>query len=106
MVMTNDNPISPPVMYNGPPPLLPIASKPEPLAPKIATLAPLIISSTNKLFFIAHMIGMADCYEWCLVHVAFQDSISLYPLCLQDGCFLVKFYMAHPADARYNAINQ
>jgi hypothetical protein len=106
MVMTNDNPISLPVMYNGPPPSLPIASKPEPLAPKIATLAPLIISSTNKLFFIAHTIGMADCYEWCLVHVAFQNSVLLYPLCLQDGRFLVKFYMAHPADACYNAINQ
>ncbi len=106
MVMSDDDPISPPVMYNGPPPLLPIASKPEPSAPTIATLAPLIISSSDKLFFIAHKIGTADCYEWRLVHVAFQDSVSLYPSCLQDGRFLVKFYMAHPADARYNAINQ
>jgi hypothetical protein len=106
MVMTNNDPISPPVMYNGPPPSLPIASKPEPLAPTITTLAPLITSSTDKLFFIAHMIGTAESYEWHLVCVAFQDSVLLYPLCLQDGRFLVKFYMAHPADARYNAINQ
>jgi hypothetical protein len=106
MVMTNNNPISLPVMYIGPPPLLPIASKPEPLAPTVATLAPLIISSTDKLFFIAHMIGTADCYEWRLVRVAFQDSVSLYPSCLQDGRFLVKFYMAHLADACYNSINQ
>jgi hypothetical protein len=106
MVMSNNNPISLPVMYIGPPPLLPIASKPEPLAPTIATLAPLIFSSTDKLFFIAHMIGTADCYEWRLVRVAFQDSVLLYPLCLQDRCFLVKVYMAHPADACYNAINQ
>jgi hypothetical protein len=106
MVMSNDDPISPPVMYNGPPPSLPIASKPEPLAPMITTLAPLIISSSDKLFFIAHKIGTADCYEWRLVCVAFQDSVSLYPSCLQDGRFLVKFYMAHPADAGYNAINQ
>jgi hypothetical protein len=63
MVMFDDNPISLPVMYNSPPLLLPIASKPEPSAPMIATLAPLIISSSNKLFFIAHKIGMADCYE-------------------------------------------
>ncbi len=41
-----------------------------------------------------------------LVRVAFQDSVLLYPPCLQDRHFLVKFYMAHPADARYNAINQ
>jgi hypothetical protein len=106
MVMSNNNPISPPVMYNGPPPWLPIASKPEPSAPMILTLAPLIISSTDKLFFIAHKIGTADCYEWCLVHVAFQDSVLLYPSCLQDGRFLVQFYMAHPADAHNNAINQ
>ncbi len=106
MVMSDDDPISPPIMYNGPPPLLPLASKPKPSTPTITTLALLIILSTNKLFFIAHKIGTADCYEWHLVHVAFQDSISLYPPCLQDGCLLVKFYMAHPADAHYNAINQ
>jgi hypothetical protein len=93
-------------MYNSPPPSLPIASKPEPSAPTILTLAPLIISSTDKLFFIAHKIGTAVCYEWCLVHVAFMDSVSLYPSCLHNGCFLVKFYMAHSAGACYNAINQ
>jgi hypothetical protein len=106
MVMTDNDPISPPVMHNRPPPSLPIASKPEPLAPTIATLAPLIISSRDKLFFIAHMISTADCYERRLVRVAFQDSVLLYLLCLQDGRFLVKFYMAHPAEACYNAINQ
>ncbi len=106
MMMSDNNPISPPVMYNGPPPLLPLASKPEPSTPTITTLAPLIISSTDKLFFIARKIGMADCYEWRLVPVAFQDSVSLYLPCLQDRCFLVEFYMAHPVDACYNAINQ
>jgi hypothetical protein len=106
MVMSDNNPISPPIMYIGPPSLLPIASKPEPLAPTISILAPLIISSTNKLFFIAHKIGTADCYEWRLVCVAFHNSVLFYLSCLQDGRFLVKFYMAHPADACYNAINQ
>jgi hypothetical protein len=106
MVMSNDDPISLPVMHNGPPPSLPIASKPEPSAPMISTLAPLIISSTDKLFFITHKIGTADCYEWRLVCVAFRDSVSLYSSCLQDGCFLIEFYMAHPADACYNAISQ
>ncbi len=105
MISDND-PISPHVMYNGPPPSLQLASKPEPSTPMITTLAPQIISSTNKLFFIAHKIGTADCYEWCLVRVAFQDSILLYPPCLQDGHFLVEFYMAHPVVACYNAINQ
>ncbi len=77
MVMSNDNPISPHVMYNGPPPLLSLASKPEPSTPMITTLAPLIILSTDKLFFIAHKISTADCYEWCLVRVAFQDSVLI-----------------------------
>ncbi len=63
MVMSDDDPISPPIMYNSLPLLLPIASKPEPLVPMISTLAPLIISSTDKLFFIAHKIGTAGCYE-------------------------------------------
>ncbi len=69
-------------------------------------MAPTIISSTDKLFFIAHKIGTADCRKWRLVRVAFQDSISLYPSCLQDGRFLVDFYTAHPSDVRFNAINQ
>jgi hypothetical protein len=30
----------------------------------------------------------------------------LYPSCLQDGRFLVKFYICHPADSQYNAVNQ
>ncbi len=38
--------------------------------------------------------------------VAFQDSVALYPYCLQDGCFLVDFFMAHPSDICYNTINQ
>ena len=49
---------------------------------------------------------MADCREWRLVCVAFKDSIALYPSCLQDGRFLVDFYMPHPSDVRYNTINQ
>jgi hypothetical protein len=105
--LSDDDPFSPAVMYTGPPPSLPLPAKPaNPSSPSITTLAPLIISSTDKLFFIAHKIGTANCYEWRLVRVMFQDSVSLYPPCLQDGRFLVEFYMAHPADARYNAINQ
>ncbi len=77
-----------------------------PLAPSITLLAPQIIASTDKLFFITHNIGASHCYEWRLVRVAFTDSISLYPASLQDGRFLVEFYVLHPADIRYNATNQ
>ena len=96
-LMTNDQPFSPPVMYNGPTP-----SPPPPtellLAPSITSLAPQIIASTNKLFFIAHNIGASHCHEWWLVRVAFKDSILLYPASLQDRRFLVEFYVLHPAD--------
>jgi hypothetical protein len=47
-----------------------------------------------------------DYHEWCLVRVAFNDSIGAYPSCLQMGRFLVDFYIMHPADIRYNATNQ
>jgi hypothetical protein len=35
-----------------------------------------------------------------------NDSIALYPSALQDGRFLVKFYISHPANVRYNVTNQ
>ena len=59
----------------------------------------------DKLFFITYAIGEAK-HEWCLVRVAFNDSIALYPSALQDGRFLVEFFVSHPADVRYNATNQ
>jgi hypothetical protein len=58
------------------------------------------------LFFIAHTIGNEASHEWHLVRVAFGDSISLYPSALQDGRFLVKFYVAHPNDLRFNVTNK
>jgi hypothetical protein len=76
------------------------------LAPTILTLAPLIISSTDKLFFNAHKNSTEDCREWRLVCVAFQDSVFHYLSCLQDRCFLPEFYIAHPADTCYNTLNQ
>jgi hypothetical protein len=93
-------------MYTGPPPEPPVLPLvPEQSTPSITSLAPLIISSPDKLFFISHSIGGSR-REWHLVHVAFQDSVALYPSCLQDGQFLVGFYMAHPSEVCYNAINQ
>jgi hypothetical protein len=74
--------------------------------PTITTLSPLIISSSDKLFFISTKIGTADCRKWRFVRVAFEDSVALYRSCLQDGRFLVDFYMSHSANVRYNAINQ
>ena len=44
--------------------------------------------------------------EWSLVRVALAESLSLHPNALQDGKFLVDFYICHPGDIYYNAVNQ
>jgi hypothetical protein len=92
-----------PVMYTGPPPSAPTYSTPT--IPPLSILTWSIIQSSNKLFFISNSIGTNEAREWRLVQVALQDSMSLYPSCLQDGRFLVEFYISHPADSRYNAVN-
>jgi hypothetical protein len=51
-------------------------------------------------------LGNPSAREWRLVRVAFSDSTALSPSCLQDGRFLVDFYVLHYSDVRYNAINQ
>ena len=105
-VLSDDPPILPPVMYHGPPPSPPAIPTSEPTPPTIVELAPKIISSADKLFFIAYKLGSSSCREWRLIRVAFADTISLYPSALQDGRFLVEFYVLHPSDVRYNATNQ
>jgi len=44
--------------------------------------------------------------EWRLVRLAFTDSVLLYPSCTLDGRFLFDFFICHPSDWRYNAVNQ
>jgi hypothetical protein len=67
LMLSNDNSFCPPVMYTGPPPLPPTMPRHKDSPPTITTLSPLIISSSNKLFFISSKIGTADCREWRLV---------------------------------------
>jgi hypothetical protein len=90
--------------YNGPPPAAP-STKPS-TDPDIGTLATAIVRSRDKLFFISHSLGNARYREWRLVRVALDDSMSLHPSCLQDGKFLVEFYIPHSSDIRYNNLNQ
>ncbi len=92
-----------PVMYTGPLPSAPTYSTPTILS--LSILSRSIIQSSSKLFFISCSIGTNDAHEWRLVQVELQASMSLYPSCLQDGCFLVEFYISHPADSQYKAIN-
>ena len=44
--------------------------------------------------------------EYRLVRVALEQSMSLHPSYLQDGRFLVEFFIAHMEDVRFNGINQ
>jgi len=36
----------------------------------------------------------------------FELSVELSPSCMQTGKFLVDFYISHPANQRYNVVNQ
>jgi hypothetical protein len=68
-------------------------------------LAASIIASTDRLFFISVVINPSY-KEWRLVRVILDNSIALHPACLQDGRFLVEFYVRHSDDIRYNNVNQ
>jgi hypothetical protein len=87
-----------------PPP--PVVQPSPPPVPAIADLTASILASSDKLFFIAHRIPGSTVSEWCLVRVALQDSIKQHPSCLQDGRFLVDFYICHSKDKLFNATNQ
>jgi len=93
-----------PVLTTGPPPAAPIHTVPS--VPEIHLLTAAIIKSTDRLFFLSHNNGANDAREWRLARVAFSDSVSIYPSCTLDGRFLFEFYICHPTDWRYNAVNQ
>jgi hypothetical protein len=65
-----------------------------------------MILSADILFFISIPIGTNSIREWRLVQLMFESSVQLSPSCMQTGKFLVDFYISHPADWRYNAVNQ
>ena len=92
-VLSGDDIAIEPILYTGPPPLLVSYRPPE--IPPLSTLVANIINSSDKLFFVSHSLGNPSACERRLVRVAFSDSTSLSPSCLQDGCFLVNFYTLH-----------
>lgn len=88
-----------------PPAPPPTPSDPPPV-PDLGQLSSSIVTSKDKLFFIAHKLPGSGVSEWNLVSVALEETLSLHPPAFQDGKFLVNFYICHPADTNYNAINQ
>jgi hypothetical protein len=58
-----------------------------------------IIRSEDKLFFVAYAQSRSqDRKEWKLVRVDFHRSLQQHPTCLQDGRFLVDFFIEHHRD--------
>jgi hypothetical protein len=102
--MDGDHPIVEPFFYNGPTPSPAINAPPT--IPPISSLVTSIFSSSDILFFISQLLGNPNIHEWHLVQVAFQDSTSLSPSCLQDGRFIVEFYTPHHDDVRFDGSNQ
>jgi hypothetical protein len=102
--LSNDSPSTIPGFYTGPPPLVPNFIAPT-IRPS-AVLAQQIIKSSDKFFFISNSIGYGDVQEWHLVCVAFEALMASYSSCLVDGQYLVDFYISHPSDYQYNAINK
>jgi hypothetical protein len=58
-----------------------------------------IIGSNDKLFFIAHSPANQSRREWKLVQLDFITTMKLHPGCLQDGKFLVQYYIEHFNDS-------
>jgi hypothetical protein len=58
-----------------------------------------LVRSEDKLFFIAYSQEKSqERKEWKLVHVDFRRSLRQYPNCLQDGRFLIEFFIEHHRD--------
>ncbi len=93
-----------PILYNGPPPS-PVVIQAPPIPP-ISLLVRSIIDSSDWLFYVSHSLGNPFVWEWHLIRVALSDSTSLSSLCLQDGRFLVKFYILHFDDFHFNVTSQ
>ena len=67
-------------------------------------LAKGIIKSASRLFIVLDN-ATPDVLEWCLVCVLLKDSVSLYPSCLQGGCFLVRICIVRTDDVCLNGSN-
>ena len=63
-----------------------------------------IIQSDDKLFFINHINSGRK--EWNLVQVNLEKTFAHNPHVFSDGKFLVEYYVAHPDDSNYGAINK
>ena len=80
--------------------------EPTQLQTELTILVPRIISSTDKLFFIAHSYSGQQRKEWKLVQLDFSETMRLNPQSITNGRFLVNFLIAHPHDSSYTLTQQ
>eukprot|EP00984_Skeletonema_dohrnii_P006306 scaffold2258_cov84-Skeletonema_dohrnii-CCMP3373.AAC.7 len=79
---------------------------PSPAVPTASALHIQIIRSTSKLFFISCPVtGCPSTSEWHLVRVNLEATHFHNPECGVNGKYLVDFYIPHPSDSYYNALN-
>ena len=83
-----------------------LAPPPIHIIPSIPELNALLSMSEDKLFFIAYNLPNSMKKEWQLVRVAYSVTLAMHPHCVEDGRYLVVFYIRHPEDASFNAPNQ
>ena len=77
------------------------ALKPDPIPkPTVNQVHTRLINGSNNLLFVVFE------GKWRLVGVAYTDTMSIHPACLQDGRFLVDFYILHPKDHLFGVPNQ
>jgi hypothetical protein len=88
----------------GPPPEAPNTGTPS--IPSLPALLAALILSEDNLFFVTISIGTSDVREWRLVRLDYKNSVRFSPSCIETGKFLCEFYIGHPSDWRFNAVNQ
>ena len=77
-----------------------------PATPSLAELSASIVASQHRPFFISYRLPGGITFEWSLVRVALSKTLSCHPSAFQDGRFLVDFYIVHPGNQFFNAVNQ
>lgn len=88
---------------------VPLARPPSPrLLPQLNNLVSATAHGRDKLLLIGYSIPGVAAPEWSVVRVLWESSLSLYLSCLQvqDGHFLVEFFICHPNDTAFNALKQ
>jgi hypothetical protein len=73
-----------------------------------STIVADLVRSEDKLFFISYAPERnQERKEWKLVQINFhKQSLQQYPNCLQDGRFLIEFFMEHHRDKHIDTCNR